>query len=540
MANKYNFPFTRPPSITPKWSGNDSLGSKIETMFIRFVQSVVTWASEWLAELTVDIFDASMKIMRPGLARVTDPIIKEMLGNEALPAWLKGSLQGALTETGESSFLIKLAVFYTAIFGTLTGGLGPIRRLAEYNADRDARSFLPSPQELATLHVIGLVSDTAFRDSMSKLGLAEPLIPVYKEFARNLPSMGELFNAFWRGSYSDADLTQYLKRMGYNEKDTQAIKTLTENLPPLTDLIHMLVRDAFNNQASAQYGYDEDFPQEINEFFAKQGYSSDWAKRYWRSHWNLPSPTQGYEMLHRGLINESDLDTLLRISDYPPFWRDKLRNISFNLYTRVDVRRLLQAGMLSESDAFNAYKEMGYNDDKARKLTDFAVLGISQEERDLTKTDVLNLYEEGLIDRGEASGNLVKMGYDNQEAESIIQLSDVAIAKAMRTDLINYTKEKFLARQIDEGGARNELNQIGLKSQSVDRYLLNWQRATEVESAIPPLADIKKWYLSDYIDETKLRSYLKQHRHTDENIALYVLQLNDQKAQATNEQQARL
>jgi hypothetical protein len=35
------------------------------------------------------------------------------------------------------------------------------------------------------------------------------------------------------------------------------------------------------------------------------------------------------------------------------------------------------------------------------------------------------------------------MGYDSQEADAILQLSDVAIAKAARTDLINYTMRDF-------------------------------------------------------------------------------------------------
>jgi len=300
----------------------------------------------------------------------------------------------------------------------------------------------------------------------------------------------------------------------------------------------MLVRDAFNDSASSQYGYDEDFPQEINEFFAKQGYDPDWAKRYWRSHWNLPSPNQAYEMLHRGLIDQGDLETLLRISDYPKFWREKLRDISFNVLTRVDVRRLLQAGLLDEGKALEAYKKMGYTPEDAELLTKFAVQGISQDEKDLTKSDVLNLYEDGLIDRGTTAGNLVKMGYDSSEADNILKLSDVAIAKATRSDLINFTKEKYLAKKVDENTARSELSQIGLKAHSVDRYLLNWNRATEIESALPSIADVKKWYLLDYIDENKLRLYLQQHRHTEDNITLYVRQLNDQKEQQANEQQA--
>jgi len=535
MANKYNFKFALPPALSTKWASTDSLGTKIEKMFIRFIQSIVQWGYEFFAEIAVDIFDASMKIMRPGIAKATDPIIREMLKVQGTPEWYRNALNAALTETGESSWIMKFLIFYTTITTMMFGGLDPIRRIVTYRADNEFRSYLPSPQELATLHRIGLVSDGAYKENMGKLGVADPLIPVYHEYTRNLPSMGELFNGLWRGKYSKSDFTSYLKRMGYDDKDSETFLELTNNLPPLNDLIHMLVRDAFNDNASRLYGYDEDFPTEINEFFEKQGYSKDWAKRYWRSHWNLPSPTQGYEMLHRGLIDKNELDTLLRISDYPPFWREKLRDISYNVMTRVDVRRLLQAGLIDAQKAEQVYNQMGYTPDDAKLLTQFAMMGISQDERDLTKTEIQNLYEEGLTDRGATAGNLVKMGYDAQEAENIMQLSDVAIAKAARADLINYSKERFLAKAIDENAARSELAQAGLKAQSIDRYILNWQRATEIESALPSMADIKKWYAGDYIDEMKFRAYLAKHRHTTENIEIYVKQANDTKASAADE-----
>ena len=81
---------------------------------------------------------------------------------------------------------------------------------------------------------------------------------------------------------------------------------------------------------------------------------------YWRAHWELPSPTTGFEMLHRlhpdvlEVIGEkykemglnpddlkTDLDTLkelLKISDYPKYWRDRLAAISYSPLTRVDLR----------------------------------------------------------------------------------------------------------------------------------------------------------------------------------------------------------
>lgn len=538
MANKYKWDNASRPAQDSKWSPGQSLGDKIETMFTRFVQRVFLWIVDFMSDRLVDVFDQSMKIMSPGTERVTKELFAHLKTIPNMPDWYRTMLNSAENEKGESGFILRAAVFFVAIRSLIFGGLEPLQRWANYNADMSLRSFLPDPSTLGFMRHIGIMSDEGFQDSMKKLGLHDKLIPLYLELARRIPNTGEIIAGRWRGEISDAEFADLLKRQGYNQDSIDLYKELSKQLPPLSDLIHMLVRDAFNDSAASTYGYDEDFPQEINEFFAKQGYDPDWAKRYWRSHWNLPSPTQGYEMLHRGLIDLADLDTLLKISDYPPFWRDKLRDISYNVMTRVDVRRLLQAGLIDEAKTLETYKRMGYTPEDAELLTQFAVMGITQEERDLTKTDVLNLYEEGLIDRSETAGNLVKMGYDSAEAENILKLSDVNIAKATRTDLVSFTKEKFLAKQIDENTARSELSQIGLKSQSVDRYLLNWNRATEIEAALPSLADVKKWYLLDYIDETKLRSFLVQHRHTGENIELYVRQLNDQKAQASNEQQA--
>jgi hypothetical protein len=537
MANKYKADFTKPPQMDARWNGGESLGTKIETMFTRFIQRLIHWGYEFFAELLVDIFDQSMKIMRPGMAKAVDPAIQEFLKDPTLPPHIKSMLQTALTETGESSWIIKLAILYTSIIGTLTGGLAPIRRLAEYNADKTARSYLPSPQELATLSHLGLVSPQAYDDNMAKLGIAEPLKPVYLEYVRNLPSLGELFNGLWRGVYSEGDFTNALKRMGYNDKDSKLFLELSKQIPPLQDLIRMLVRDAFNDSASSKYGYDEDYPTEINQYFAKQGYNPDWAKRYWRAHWNLPSPNQVYEMLHRGLIDTGTMEELLRISDYPKFWRDKLVGISYNVYTRVDLRRLLQSGIIDEAQALKGYKEMGYDEEKAQALVKFARIGVSEKEKDLTRTDIINLYEDNILDRGQVQDALVKMGYDSQEAEYLLDRADFNIAKSLRVDMINYTHERFIAKLIDKTGVITELTTTGLTQNQIDRYLLQWTRSTETNVTNVSKADALKFFGGGYIDEGQLRSYLSNLGYSQNDVDLYVRQANDSKSQ-TGERQA--
>lgn len=536
MAGKYRWEGGEKPPIQQGWKPNDSLGVKIETVFLRFAQRVILWALDFISDRLVDVFDQSMKILRPGMERATVGVFPHLKQIKGMPSFFYQMMDAIEKEQGETSFFTKLIVMYATVRGIIFGGLQPYADLANQYALNQVRTWIPDVATTSFLYRIGQIDATAYNNILGGLGVPDGLKPRMLELSRNLPTTGESIAGLWRNVYTEQEFRDLLKRSGHDPKDIELYIELSKNIPPLSDLIRFLVRDAFNDDASRRYGYDEDFPQEINEHFARQGFNPDWAKRYWRAHWDLPSPTQAYEMLHRGLIDRGDLLTLLKIADYPPFWREKLEKISYNVLTRVDVRRLLQSGLIDRAKALEVYKAMGYTPEDAELLTQFAERGITQDERDLTKTDVLNLYEEGLTDRGVTADNLIKMGYDSQEAESILQLSDVAIAKSARTDLINYTKERFLARKVDEPEARRELSEIGLRVQSVDRYILNWQRATEIEDNLPSVSDAKRWYLGDYINEQQLREYLKLHRHTDANIALYVRELNDKKAEGASEQ----
>ena len=44
-------------------------------------------------------------------------------------------------------------------------------------------------------------------------------------------------------------------------------------------------------------------------------------------------------MLHRGLINEGDLDLLLRSLDVMPYWRDRLKGIAYLIPGLLAVRK---------------------------------------------------------------------------------------------------------------------------------------------------------------------------------------------------------
>ncbi len=534
--------FNQKPDDIPvqdaKWQAGDGLGTKIEKVFIRFIQRVILWGWEFFGEIMVGVFDASMKILQPGMERMMKPLVDEVKRTQGIPDWMKNLIVSIEAEKGESKIMGQLALFASMFIGVIAGGFTPMGKVFAYGIDKNLRSARPSINEATELWRRGFLDDTTYNIIKEDTGVPNEVATALNGMLSSDVNPNDLIFGFWRGFYDEAEFRSRLLRAGASPGYLDLWLEKTKVIPPITDLIRFMVREAFNDETSARFGYDDDYPTAINPFLPKVGLSADWGKRFWRSHWVLPSPSQAYEMLHRGLITADDLKELLKTSDYPSFWRDNLMKISYNVYTRVDVRRMLQAHVLTEDEAFQAYKDMGYPDDKARKLTDFALAGITQEERDLTKGEILDLYEENLTDRNGTASNLVKMGYDTQEAEEMLKLADVNIAKAARTDIINYVKERYQARVIDRAAAQNELVQAGLKQQSVDRYLLAFDRVIENDVAVPSKADVRKWYLADYIDETRYRDYLKLLKYKQEDIDLYVRDANDQKAKVQSEQTA--
>lgn len=522
MAEKFEFKGINTPSIPPKWGQSATLGEKIETALLRFMARLIDWGWKFIANVLVEVFDQSMKIMRPGTERATKDIINEFKKWNGAPPWFKTVIASVEKEEGESSFLLRLVLYGLSLWMMVRGGLRPMENKVNYQADADLRSYLPDVNTTLSLWRFGILPEGDAKNILKQLGVPDNLMVSLYQYARNLPNMGDVIAGKWRGVIPQAEWSSMLKRMGYEQSDIELFTELSKNIPPLSDLIHMLVREAWNDGTSGKFGYDDDYPTDLNEWLTKQGYDPDWGKKYWRAHWTLPSPTQAYEMLHRGLIDDNTLRELLKTADYPSFWREKLQAISYNVFTRVDVRRLVQAGLMNAADALKAYQDMGYKKEDAQKLVDFAVKGISQEERDLTKAEVVGMYVDALTDRGATAQALVKMGYDQQEADAILKMADLDIAKAARTDAVNLAKEQFLSGAIDEASATSKLSAAGLKVQSIDRYLTQWRNAKAAQVRIPTISEAGQFYLVDIITEEQYRELLVKNNVDPDAIEWYI------------------
>lgn len=339
-----------------------------------------------------------------------------------------------------------------------------------------------SPSVLADLVTRGLVSPEVAAAEARRSGIAEERFAWIVEQARTRPAVGEILELRNRREITDDQALEHLQRLGYSPEDARLLLGLRVRVVPPTDVIRFAVREVFSPELRARLQLDADFPEDALPRFERAGISEADARDYWAAHWDLPSPTQGYEMLHRGLISEQELDDLLRALDYSPAWRDKLAAISYRVPTRVDLRRMYRAGVIDRDRVYRGYLDLGYAPDDARALTEFAVAEAVEEDRQPTASEVVTAYEARLIDQREAEEMLTALGYAPEARELKLALADARRERRFRELAISRVRSLFVGHRIDEAEAQTTLDRLGVPPSEKADLLEVWrlERAANV------------------------------------------------------------
>lgn len=318
-------------------------------------------------------------------------------------------------------------------------------------------------------------------------------------------------------------LADDLARIGVHPAYAGVYETLAYPIPPTADLITMAVREAFSPAVAERFGQYEDFPPDFAIYARQKGLTEEWAKRYWAAHWNLPSPQQGFAMLHRGVIDDSELKMLLRAQDVMPFWRDRLIEIAYKPLSRVDVRRMYKEGVLDESAVFSAYLDQGYSEDNSESLTEFTIKQTLSSIAKFTSTHVMGAFTSGIIQRPEASSLLAELGISSADRGIILDWNEHKRDWDYTEDRIAAIGNLFRRNEYNEADAQRELNKLNLPSDQVTVLMDRWWHE-EKEKSRPTWtkAETLKFIKTEAITQERGIAELKRIGYDDEHIDVYL------------------
>lgn len=480
----------------------------------------------WVAGFGVQFLDR----IEPGLVEYAAPLLDILLAYEELDPALRSFLEKLRNPTHEAAATL-LSGFGSQVGGAIMGSaLGSLTAGLTYAVNRANRPALPSLADAITMDRRGLLPPLGLMSVLTSLGYHDVYIDGYKEITKLRASLGDLFTAYkrgeldkepllaelskrglsddsvellirnarefldvqslftaWhRGMMTEPELRGLLQKRKFRDDDIDTLEELSHPIPGPTDLVRMGVREAFNDDVAVMWGYDSDFPPELREYMTKLGFDPDWAKYYWRSHWELPSVSQAFEMFHRGEVGEEELEKLLRALDIPARWRRGLTNIAYSPYTRVDVRRMYGLGVLDEDEVKAAYMALGYDDDKAEHLKQFTILyekpddGDQLDEfKDLTRAVVTQAYAKGIIERTEATTRLMALDYTQENIDLLLELATWTkeidetpdYMREYQKDVKSIIEKAYSRRLVSANDAKIRLTELGFGDSESD-YIL--------------------------------------------------------------------
>jgi len=359
-------------------------------------------------------------------------------------------------------------------------------------------------------------------ECLKRMGLSDSRVKLILQGVKSLLPLGETKLAFLREDISEDTHDKILRAYKFGDDDIELIKGLYKEIPGPSDLITMAVREVFTPEIVERFGQMEGFPPEFARWGKQVGLSEFWAQNYWAAHWILPSIGQGFEMLHRDVIGEDDLSLLLKALDIMPFWRDRLKEISYRPLTRVDVRRMYGHDVLNEDEVYTSYKNIGYNDLDATRMTEFTVAYKQEKERELTKTDILVLYKKHVLERSDVVSMLTKIGFSEDSSELIATRADFEIFTSYKKERISYIRKAFVAGKIDEAIVLQRLGALDLPSKETNFLLESWnlERANKVKSL--SIENLKAFYQNNVITDRELRVELLEIGYNETDTSRFI------------------
>lgn len=314
-----------------------------------------------------------------------------------------------IVSPAELSELYRRGKISPDVYRTRLGFAGLFTREREWHVELAKR--MPDPNVLLDLCRRGRITQETLRGGLKKHGFDEPTLNNLETLWQRFVEPFDLRELYWRGFTDKKRYTEGLMRHGYSQDDANDLVKLAEVFPTVTDVVRFAVREVYTPEIAEEFGQYEDFPTLAVPDAQRIGLTEAELKKYWASHWALPSFMQGADLLHRGKLEPHQLIKLARALDIMPFWQKKMIQLTFRLIPRRTLPQLVKYADVSPEEMTLRYGYLGYNAEDAALLSRIAVARAFEAEKTLTKAELRDGFVSGLININELRTELDRLGY---------------------------------------------------------------------------------------------------------------------------------
>jgi hypothetical protein len=392
-----------------------------------------------------------------------------------------------------------------------------------YNINYQDPQRIPSEAEVVSLYLSGEINEQTMRCLVRANGSYDTWYDLIANANRTKLTNDQIIQLY-RREIIPGDFADKLMRGNgvINQNEANMIYRASEAMPSVSDIVRFMVRDADDDTVAGKYGtdaaLDSKYGRQLKLWAKGQGITDEVMKYYWRSHWEIPSNTALFEMLHRlrpnktgqGLtggvtVSPSDIKDALVVNDVLPYWADRLIEISYKPLTRTDAQRAYFIDALSENELTDAYLDLGYNDSNAAKLVRFTNQLKAKRKQSTGGTEkassILKYYKNWLIGDTEARQRLKNSGLSETAAVEALQIAGNQRKNDSQLACIRGVKSKYKRFIYGDSEARQDLIAIGVALENIDNLVSQWNCERGNKPKELSAAQVCKAYKQELIDE---------------------------------------
>jgi hypothetical protein len=380
----------------------------------------------------------------------------------------------------------------------------------------------PPVEHILQLLNRGRISEAEARVMMHDLGVRPDYIDFVLSLRRTFLSPEQSAAGWARNVQTADDVRAVAARWGVGPADADVLMELAGEPPPLDAVISAWRRGIIDETA-------------VDRAIIQGPIRTEWIPTV-KALQEQPLPpgeaanavTQGHLTLAEGRakarlsgINEEDFQTIVETSGLPPgidfaaeafnrgviddaqweamFLESRIKNRYVPLMRAMRQRiipaetvRLMYRNSVYPFDAALAtLLAHGFTEVDARAQLALEDVRRTEGTRELTRAQIVQLFDNDIITLEQATGLLAELGYGSTEVEWMLSLAEVSKVSRFVTALVTRTRSAFLAGNIDATQAAELMAEAGVAASARDSAIMLWTLELEALAANLTTAQIQ-------------------------------------------------
>lgn len=318
-----------------------------------------------------------------------------------------------------------------------------------------------TPEQVAAGWARNVVTTDDVHATAGKWGVRPADADVLMELAGEPPPLDALISAWRRGIITEEQVDRAIVQGPIRNEWIPTVKALQlQPLPPeqaasAVTQGHMTLQQG--QAAAALYGISaQDFGIIVDNSGLPPGI--DFAA----------------EALARGLITEQQWEEMFLESRIKNKHIPVMKAMLTKLIPAETVRMMYRLGAYPLDAAQKTLMGHGYSEVDARAQLALEDIRKTEGTKDLTRAQIMDLYEEEIVAREEAQGMLSSLGFDATEVEWLLSISDIGKIRKYVNALVTRVHNGYIAGNTSSEEASTLLTEAGVGSGARDNYLRLW------------------------------------------------------------------